>query len=53
MGEPDSITHEFILTLPLGQDTSFLLGINAVAEETSKMASGLGLPAGMNLPGLG
>ena len=24
-----------------------------VAEETSKMASGLGLPAGMNLPGLG
>ncbi|MCI0378827.1 MAG: YbaB/EbfC family nucleoid-associated protein [Gemmataceae bacterium] len=25
----------------------------AVAEETSKMATGLGLPAGMNLPGLG
>ena len=24
----------------------------AVAEETSKMASGLGLPPGMNLPGL-
>ncbi len=24
-----------------------------VAEETSKMATGLGLPAGMNLPGLG
>jgi DNA-binding YbaB/EbfC family protein len=24
-----------------------------VAEETSKMASGLGLPPGMNLPGLG
>jgi len=24
----------------------------AVAEETSKMASGLGLPQGMNLPGL-
>lgn len=25
----------------------------AVAEETSKMATGLGLPPGMNLPGLG
>jgi DNA-binding YbaB/EbfC family protein len=25
----------------------------AVAEETTKMAGGLGLPAGMNLPGLG
>ena len=24
-----------------------------VADETSKMATGLGLPAGMNLPGLG
>jgi hypothetical protein len=24
-----------------------------VAEETSKMATGLGLPAGLNLPGLG
>ena len=24
-----------------------------VAEETSKMASGLGMPGGMNLPGLG
>jgi DNA-binding protein YbaB len=24
-----------------------------VSEETSKMAMGLGLPAGMNLPGLG
>jgi len=24
-----------------------------VAEETSKMASGLGMPAGMNLPGVG
>jgi hypothetical protein len=35
LGEPDSISHEFILTLPLGADTSFVLGINAVAEETS------------------
>jgi hypothetical protein len=35
VSEPDQIVQEFLLTLPLGQDTSFDLGITAVSRETS------------------
>jgi hypothetical protein len=34
-GEPDQLTQEFVLTLPLDQDTSFDLGVTAVSSEVS------------------
>ena len=33
--EPDQIVKEFLLTLPMDQDTNFNLGITAVSKETS------------------
>ncbi len=33
--EPDSITHDFILTLPRYQDANFSLGITSVSKEVS------------------
>lgn len=33
--QPDLITRDFVLTLPLGQDSDFALGITAIAKETS------------------
>ena len=33
--QPDKIVHEFVLTLPAGQDTNFNLGITAFSQETS------------------
>lgn len=33
--EPGQVVRDFVLTLPLGQDTNFNLGITAVARETS------------------
>lgn len=34
-GEPDQIVQDFLLTLPIDQDTDFDLGITAVSKETS------------------
>lgn len=51
---PDGLTDKELLEDLIAGATNQALkkAKQAVAEETSKMATGFGLPAGMNLPGL-